>query len=79
MIFLFPWRRRTSFVNAVVDELKRLPSQKQRDDGMIRIIGNEFEKAVTIIDDDLIVERYLIEFADEVWTQLRGERRGGAA
>ena len=79
MIVLFPLRRQTAFVRQIVDELKALTSQKLRDQLMIRVIGAKFEWMVTVIDDDLAIERDLIAFADDVWTQVKGERRGGAA
>ncbi|MBR1154598.1 hypothetical protein [Bradyrhizobium sp. JYMT SZCCT0428] len=79
MIALFPLRRQTAFVRQVVEELRALPSQKRRDEVMIRHIGQKYERAVTFIEDDLVVEQDLIQFADEVWSQVTGEKRGGAA
>ena len=79
MIVLFPLRCQTRFVRQVVNELKALTSQRQRDELMIRYVGSKFEHAVTFSDDARGVERDLIDFADEVWTRVRGEKRGGAA
>ena len=79
MIVLFPLRCQTAFVRKTVNELMALSSQKRRDERMIRVIGEKFEWMVTLIDDDLAIERDLIAFADDVWTQVKGERRGGAA
>lgn len=79
MIDLFPLRRQTAFVRCTVDELKALPTQKERNQRMIAIIREEFEYLTSIVDDVCTVEQDLIAFADEVWVQVTGERRGGAA
>jgi hypothetical protein len=79
MITLFPLRFQTAFVRKVVTELRSLPSQKQRNDLMIRVVSERFRTMTSVTDDDDAVERDLIAFADDVWRRVSGERRGGAA
>jgi hypothetical protein len=78
-LVLFPLRRQTTFVRCVVDEMKALPTQKDRDKRMVAVIGEEFEYLTSISDDVRAIEQDLIAFADEVWVQVTGERHGGAA
>jgi hypothetical protein len=79
MIALFPVRFQTALVRSVVNELKALPSQKQRNEQMIRIVGQKFEWMASTTDDAAAIEQDLIDFADVVWHRVTGERRGGAA
>jgi hypothetical protein len=79
VIELFPLRCQTAFVRKVASEIKTLPSLKQRNERMVRIVGEKFEWMVSVTDDTAAVERDLIAFADEVWHRVTGERRGGAA
>jgi hypothetical protein len=79
MIVLFPLRFQAAFVRQVVCELKSLPSQKQRNERMVRIVGERFEWMESVTEDTVAIEQDLIAFADEVWHRVTGERRGGAA
>ncbi|MBR1156812.1 DUF6074 family protein [Bradyrhizobium sp. JYMT SZCCT0428] len=78
-VVLFPLRYRSAFVRAVAEQIKLLPTRKERSDYMISLLENEFNRELDIGLDEEIAEADLVSFADAVWSIVHRKHRGGAA